>query len=131
MRRWLSLGVIAAVGGSVLAIAPVDDVPSVDVIGPLLLLATVPLLAVGAVIVAVRDDSAGLTVASHRFLEWSVLSAGVVLVYTVVVAGVGAALDSKTPAVAPRGDHGRRGDRPRTGSALDPSADRSGGVRRP
>ena len=98
MRRWLSLGVVAAVLGSVLAIAPVDDVPSVDVVGPLLLLATVPLLCVGAVIVAVRDDSAGLTVASHRFLEWSVLSAGVVLVYTVVVAGVGAALGSETPA---------------------------------
>ena len=41
--------------------------------------------------------SAGLTVASHRFLEWSVLSAGVVLVYTVVVAGVGSALGSETP----------------------------------
>ena len=44
MRRWLSLGVVAAVLGSALAIAPVDDVPSVDVVGPLLLLATVPLL---------------------------------------------------------------------------------------
>ena len=98
LRRWLLLGVIAAVGGSAMAIAPVDDVPAVAVIGPLALLATVPLIAVAAVIVAVRDDHAGLTAASHRFLEWSVLSAGVVLVYTTVVAGVGSALDAKTPA---------------------------------
>ena len=98
LRRWLALGVVAAVAGSVMAIAPVDDVPAVDIIGPLVLLATVPLLAVGAVIASVREDSTRLTVASHRFLEWSVLSAGVVLVYTTVVAGVGAILGSDAPA---------------------------------
>ena len=98
LRRWLLLGVIAAVTGSAMAIAPVDDARAIAVIGPLALLATVPLIAVAAVIVAVRDDHAGLTAASHRFLEWSVLSAGVVLVYTTMVAGVGSALDAKTPA---------------------------------
>ena len=36
-----------------MAIAPVDDAPAVAVIGPLALLATVPLVAVAAVIVAV------------------------------------------------------------------------------
>ena len=98
LRRWLALGVIAAVAGSIMAVAPVDDVPAVDVVGPLVLLATVPLLAVGAVIVAVRDESARWIVVSHRFLEWMVLSAGVVVVYTTVVAGVGAALGSEAPA---------------------------------
>jgi signal transduction histidine kinase len=98
LRRWLALGVVAAVAGAILAVAPVDDVPAVDIIGPLLLLATVPLLAVGAVVGSARDDDGGWSLVSHRVLEWIVLSAGVVLIDTTVVAGVGAALGSDGPA---------------------------------
>src|SRR5262249_38381172 len=49
MTRWLGLGVVAAWTGGAAALADrIGDLPGAHVAGPLLLLATVPLIAVGA-----------------------------------------------------------------------------------
>src|SRR5262249_47724276 len=93
---WFALGVAAAAVGAFPAVIPVHDLPGADVVGPLLLMATIPLLAVGAVVATVRDESIDL--ASHRFLVWAVLVTGVGFTYTAVVAGFGELLGKDGPA---------------------------------
>jgi signal transduction histidine kinase len=96
LRPWFALGVVAAAIGAFPAIVPVHDLPGADVVGPLLLVATIPLLVVGSVVATVRDESIDL--ASHRFLVWAVLLAGVGFLYTAVVAGFGVLLGRDGPA---------------------------------
>jgi two-component system, NarL family, sensor kinase len=96
LRWWFALGVAASVVGAFPAVIPVHDLPGADVVGPLLLVATIPLIVVAAVVATVRDESVDL--ASHRFLVWVVLLAGVGFVYTAVVAGFGELLGTDGPA---------------------------------
>jgi signal transduction histidine kinase len=96
LRVWFGLGVVAAVLGAFPAVIPVHDLPGADVVGPLLLMATVPLLVVGSLVATVRDES--LSLASYRFLVWTVLLAGIAVVYTAIVAGSGALLGANGPA---------------------------------
>jgi signal transduction histidine kinase len=72
--------------------------PAANVVAPLLLLSTVPLLAVGALIADIRDDATAINAVSHRFLVWAILVTGIVVVYTTVVAGFGAVLGANGPA---------------------------------
>jgi len=99
MTRWLGLGVVAAwVGGLAALVEPVGDLPGAHVAGPVLLVATVPLLAVGAFVTDIRDDRNALGAVSHRFLVWVILVSGVVLLYTTLVAGFGLFLGADGPA---------------------------------
>jgi len=99
MTRWLGLGVVAAwLGGLAALVEPVGDLPGAHVAGPVLLVATVPLLAVGAFVTDIRDDRNALGAVSHRFLVWVILVSGVVLLYTTLVAGFGLLLGADGPA---------------------------------
>jgi signal transduction histidine kinase len=96
---WLLAGGVAAW----LAIVPTswssigDHVPAPDVIPPLLLMATVPLLVVGAMIEIVRTQPSALDGVSRPFLEWVLLAAGVFVVYTGLVAGLGRLVGGSGP----------------------------------
>jgi signal transduction histidine kinase len=91
LPAWLAAGAIVAW----LAFAPETlslghwPFTDSDVVAPVLVLATVPLLAGGAVVVAIRDSGSPFLGLSHRSLEWAVLASGIVAVYTGVVAGLG------------------------------------------
>ncbi|HKA67876.1 MAG TPA: histidine kinase [Actinomycetes bacterium] len=99
MTRWLALGLIAAWTGSLATLVErTADVPGTHVAAPLLLVATVPLIAVGAFVADIRDDSSVLGTVSHRFLVWVILVSGVVLLYTALVAGFGLFLGADGPA---------------------------------
>ncbi len=56
---------------------------------PLLLLATVPLLVAGVIVEALRHSTSGLEQPSHRGFEWVLLAAGIAVVYTGLVGGLG------------------------------------------
>jgi signal transduction histidine kinase len=80
------------------SIAAVEShLPAAEVVQPMLLLATVPLLVVGALIEVVRHASPGVEQASHRFIEWLLLAAGIVVVYTGLVAGLGRLVGGSGP----------------------------------
>jgi two-component system NarL family sensor kinase len=99
MTRWLTLGLVAAWAGSLAALVKrIGDVPGAHVAGPLALVATVPLIAVGAFVADIRDDRSRLGALSHRFLVWVILASGVVLLYTTLVAGFGLLLGANGPA---------------------------------
>ncbi len=99
MTRWLGLGVVAAwTGGTAALVERIGDLPGAHVAAPLLLLATVPLIAVGAFVTDIRDDRSALGLVSHRFLVWVILVSGVVLLYTALVAGFGLFLGADGPA---------------------------------
>jgi len=98
LGRWLTAGVVASCLGAGFAALAVGGLPGANIAGPLLLLTTVPLLAVGAVVGVMRDDPGHFAVASHRFLVWVLLAAGIAVAYTAVVAGFGALLGSEGPA---------------------------------
>lgn len=99
MTGWLALGLVAAWAGSLAALVkPIGNLPGAHVAGPLLLLATVPLIAVGAFVADIRDDQGALGAVSHRFLVWVILASGVALLYTVLVAGFGLVLGANGPA---------------------------------
>ena len=63
----------------------------------LLLLATVPLLVAGAMVEALRRSSSGLEQTSHRVLEWVLLAAGIAVVYTGLVGGLGSLFGKNGP----------------------------------
>jgi signal transduction histidine kinase len=99
LTRWLALGLIAAWTGSLAALVErIGDLPGAHVAAPLLLVATVPLIAVGAFVADIRDDRSALGTVSHRFLVWVILASGVVLLYTALVAGFGLFLGADGPA---------------------------------
>ena len=99
LPAWLMAGGFAAV----LAVVPPttavigDHLPAPDVVAPVLLIATVPLIVVGALIEVVRLAPSGWERASHRFLEWVLLAAGIVAIYTGLVAGLGRLVGGSGP----------------------------------
>lgn len=60
-----------------------------DVVGPLLLIATLPLLVVGVIVRAMRERAGRFQGVAHDVIGWLVLSAAIIAVYTGVVAGLG------------------------------------------
>ena len=60
-------------------------------------LATVPLLVAGAVVEALREIPSRYHRVSHRVVEWTVLAAGIVVVYTGIVAGLGRLVGGSGP----------------------------------
>ena len=98
LKVWFAFGVGASCVGALCAVTALGDLPGADVVGPLMLLVAVPFLALGAVVEVVRDESGRFATASHRFLVWTVLAAGIAVVYTVIVAGFGALLGANGPA---------------------------------
>ncbi|HEX4980875.1 MAG TPA: ATP-binding protein [Ilumatobacteraceae bacterium] len=99
LEGWLFAGAAAAW----LAIVPssldvVDwQLPGRDVVSPLLLLATVPLLVAGAIVEALRQSTSGLEQPSHRGFEWVLLAAGIAVVYTGLVGGLGSLFGGSGP----------------------------------
>ena len=73
------------------------EFPANDVIGPLLLLATLPLLVVGVLVRALRDRPGRFHGVAHDVIGWVVLSGAIVLLYTAVVAGVGHVVGGRGP----------------------------------
>jgi signal transduction histidine kinase len=99
LTRWMALGVVAsAVGALAAGVDPVGDLPGAHVAAPLVLLLTVPLIAVGAFVADIRDDPLALATVSHRFLVWAILASGIVVLYTALVAGFGSVLGANGPA---------------------------------
>ena len=88
---WLACGTVAAW----LALVP-DRLdladwrfPGVDVVGPLLLLATVPMLVVGVLVRALRERPGRLHGISQDVVGWMAFSGAVIVIYTGAVAGLG------------------------------------------
>jgi signal transduction histidine kinase len=99
LTRWLALGVLAAGVATVAAVfGGLGDLPGAHVAAPLVLLATVPLVAVGAFVADIRDDPAARATVSHRFLVWAILASAIALLYTTLVAGFGSVLGANGPA---------------------------------
>jgi two-component system, NarL family, sensor kinase len=88
---WLFAGVSAAWLAVVLYAIDIHQwhVPGRDVVSALLLLATVPLLVAGALIEVIRSEPTRLQRISDPVVEWSLLTIGIVTVYTGLVAGLG------------------------------------------
>jgi two-component system NarL family sensor kinase len=88
---WLFAGVTAAWLAVVLDAVDIEElhVPGRDVVAALLLLATVPLLVAGALIEVIRRSPTRLQRISDPVVEWSLLAAGIVAIYTGLVAGLG------------------------------------------
>jgi signal transduction histidine kinase len=98
LAAWLLVGTIAAWLSVVpWAVGLTNDVAGEPVLSPLLLLATVPLLVLGALIELVRDTRRRGDRMSSRVVEWAMLAMGVVLLYTGVVAGLGTLLGGNGP----------------------------------
>ena len=74
-----------------------SHLPAPDVIPPLLLLATVPLVVVGAVIEIVRARPSTYEGVSLRFVEWALLVTGILVIYTGIVAGLGTLVGGSGP----------------------------------
>jgi signal transduction histidine kinase len=68
-----------------------------DVVWALLLLATVPLLVVGSLIYELRRAPSGAERLSHQTLEWTLFAVGIVVIYTVIVAGLGRLVGGSGP----------------------------------
>ncbi len=96
---WLAWGTVAAW----LALVPErfdtadGRFPGSDVVGPLLLLATVPLLLVGILVRALRDRPGRVHGATHEIVAWMAFSGAIVLVYTGSVAGLGRFVGGNAP----------------------------------
>ncbi len=87
---WVAAGALAAWLAVVpLLLGPGRDVTGADVAGPLLLMATVPLLVVGALVSALRERPGRFHGVAHSVIGWLVLWGAIVVVYTGVVAGLG------------------------------------------
>ncbi len=99
LAGWLLAGVLVAW----LAVVPhgldVADwsLAGRDVVWAVLLIATVPLLVVGALIDELRRVPSDAEQLSHRSLEWALFTAGIVVIYTVVVAGLGRLVGGSGP----------------------------------
>jgi signal transduction histidine kinase len=93
---WLLAGAVVAW----LAVVPEGvgwPIADHDVVWAVLLIATVPLLVVGALIDELRRTPSDAEQLSHRSLEWALLAAGIVAVYTVLVAGLGRLVGGSGP----------------------------------
>jgi signal transduction histidine kinase len=88
---WVCAGVVAAWMAVVLDAIDVEVrlVSGRDVVAALLLVATVPLLVAGVLIEVIRRSPTRLQRISDPVVEWSLLAAGIVAIYTGLVAGLG------------------------------------------
>jgi signal transduction histidine kinase len=87
---WLAAGSVVAWLAVVPDVLDVGwHVPGEDVAGPLLLLATVPLLVVGAIVTVLRERPGRYHGVAHEVIGWLALSGSIVVLYTGVVAGLG------------------------------------------
>jgi signal transduction histidine kinase len=68
-----------------------------NVAGPLLLMATVPLLVVGAIVSVLRERPGRFHGVAHEVIGWLVLSVAIVVVYTGLVAGLGRMVGGSGP----------------------------------
>ncbi len=68
-----------------------------DVVWALLLLATVTLLVAGVVVQVLREVPTRYHGVSHRVVEWTILSVGIVVLYAGVVAGLGQLVGGSGP----------------------------------
>ena len=71
--------------------------PGRDVVTPMLFIATVPLLVAGALIELIRRSPGGPERTAHRVVEWATLTAGILIVYTALVAGLGQLVGGSGP----------------------------------
>jgi signal transduction histidine kinase len=88
---WLAVGAVVAW----LAFVPERfgvwewSFPGRDVVGPLLLLATLPILIVAVLVRALRDRPGRFHGVAHDVIGWLAFSCAIIIVYTGVVAGLG------------------------------------------
>ena len=96
---WLAAGAVAAWLAVAVERIDVDaeQLRGDDVIGPLLLLATVPLIVVGALVLAIRERPGRFHGVAHETIGWLVLCGAIVVVYTGLVAGLGRAVGGSGP----------------------------------
>jgi signal transduction histidine kinase len=96
---WLLAGAVAAWLAIVPSSLDIVDwrLPGRDVVSALLLFATVPLLVAGSIVEALRRSSSGFEQTSHQVLEWVLLAAGITVVYTVLVGGLGSLFGESGP----------------------------------
>ncbi len=91
LQGWLAVGAVAAW----LAVVPDRfgiwgwTFPGVDVLGPMLLLATLPVLTVAVLVRALRDRPGRFHGVAHDVIGWLAFSCAIIIVYTGVVAGLG------------------------------------------
>ena len=71
--------------------------PGGDVIGPMLLLATLPVLTVAVLVRAMRDRPGRFHGIAHDVIGWLALSCAIIVVYTGVVAGLGRLVGGNGP----------------------------------
>lgn len=71
--------------------------PADDVVGPILLIATLPLLIVGVLVRAMRERPGRFIGVAHDVIGWLVLSGAILLVYTGVVIGLGHLIGGRGP----------------------------------
>ncbi len=96
---WLAFGTVAAW----MALIPERfDVrawrfPGVDVIGPLLLLATLPMLTVGVLVRALRERPGRFHGVTHDAIGWLAFTGAIITIYTGVVAGIGRLVGGSGP----------------------------------
>jgi signal transduction histidine kinase len=95
---WLAAGALV----SWLAVVPAEldlgwEPAGADVAGPLLLIATVPLLVAGAVVSALRARRGRFHGVAHEVIGWLVLCGAILVIYTGVVAGLGGMVGGDGP----------------------------------
>jgi signal transduction histidine kinase len=95
---WLAAGAVAAW----LAVVPEwlefgPELRGGDTAGSLMVLATVPLLLVGAVVDAIRRRPGRFHGVAHEVIAWLVFAGAIVVVYTGVVAGFGVIVGKRGP----------------------------------
>ncbi len=99
LPAWLLAGTVVAW----LAVVPdLTDIaewrlPGRDVVTAMLFIATVPLLVAGALIELMRRSPGGPERTAHRVVEWVMLTAGILIVYTALVAGLGQLVGGSGP----------------------------------
>jgi len=99
LPAWLAAGTVVAW----LAVVPdATDLaswrlPGRDVVTPMLFIATVPLLVAGVALELVRRSTGGRERAVHRAVEWITLTTSILVVYTVLVAGLGQLVGGSGP----------------------------------
>jgi signal transduction histidine kinase len=79
------------------ALVPGWRYPGGDVAGALLLLASVPVLVVGAIVSALRERPGRFHGVAHDVIGWLVLSGAIVVLYTGTVAGLGGLVGGEGP----------------------------------
>ena len=96
---WLAVGAVVAW----LAVVPERfgiwewSFPGTDVVGPMLLLATLPVLVVAVLVRALRDRPGRFHGVAHEVIGWLAFSCAIIIVYTGVVAGLGRLVGGNGP----------------------------------